>query len=154
MATSPKIMLVASCGGHWVQLLRMRKTWNGLQVVYVSTDGGLADIVKSLAKKEGNPLPEFEAVTDANLSEKILLIRQFIEMFFIVWRHRPEVIITTGAAPGYFALRCGKLFGARTVWVDSIANAERLSKSGKEVRKYADLWLTQWEHLARPEGPH
>jgi hypothetical protein len=64
------------------------------------------------------------------------------------------VIITTGAAPGYFALRVGKLFGARTIWIDSMANAETLSKSGQEVGKYADLWLTQWEHLARPQGPH
>ena len=72
----------------------------------------------------------------------------------MVLRHRPNVIITTGAAPGYFALRFGKLFGARTIWIDSMANAEKLSKSGAEVRKHADLWLTQWEHLAQPEGPH
>lgn len=154
MPLPPKLMLVASGGGHWVQLLRMRRAWDSLHVVYVSTDVGLADIVKSLAQEEGNPLPKFEAVTDANLSEKFSLLRQFFETFFIVWRHRPDVIITTGAAPGYFALRCGKLLGARTVWIDSIANAEKLSKSGKEVGKYADLWLTQWEHLARPEGPH
>jgi len=54
---------------------------------------------------------------------------------------------------GYFALRFGKLFGARTIWIDSMANAEELSKSGKEVGRYADLWLTQWEHLASSEGP-
>ena len=64
------------------------------------------------------------------------------------------MIITTGAAPGYFALRFGKLFGTRTIWIDSMANAEELSKSGQEVGKHADLWLTQWEHLARPGGPH
>ncbi|MCI5150914.1 MAG: UDP-N-acetylglucosamine--LPS N-acetylglucosamine transferase, partial [Candidatus Electrothrix sp. MAN1_4] len=44
--------------------------------------------------------------------------------------------------------------GARTIWIDSIANSDKLSMSGQKVGKYADLWLTQWEHLARPEGPH
>jgi UDP-N-acetylglucosamine:LPS N-acetylglucosamine transferase len=72
----------------------------------------------------------------------------------ILLRERPDVIISTGAAPGYFALRLGKWFGARTIWVDSIANVEKLSLSGQRVGKYADLWLTQWPHLARPEGPY
>ncbi|MBZ0171717.1 MAG: hypothetical protein K8E66_05000, partial [Phycisphaerales bacterium] len=66
---------------------------------------------------------------------------------------RPGVIISTGAAPGYFAFRIGKLLGAHTVWIDSIANVERLSMTGELVRTHADLWLTQWEHLATPSGP-
>jgi hypothetical protein len=70
-------------------------------------------------------------------------------------KHRPDVVISTGAASGYFALRIGKLFGAKTIWLDSIANAEELSLSGAKVQKHADLWLTQWEHLANPQegGP-
>jgi len=132
----------------------MRKAWDGLRIIYVSTEPGLADVVKTMAREEGNPPPEFASVTDANLSRKTQLLRQLAEVFLVVLRHRPDVIISTGAAPGYFALRFGKLFGARTIWIDSMANAEQLSKSGKEVRKHADLWLTQWEHLARSEGPH
>ena len=62
-------------------------------------------------------------------------------------------MISTGAAPGYFALRMGRWFRARTVWVDSIANVEELSLSGAKVRPYADLYLTQWEHLAVEGGP-
>ena len=68
-------------------------------------------------------------------------------------RVRPDAVITTGAAPGYFALRLGRLFGARTIWIDSMANAEELSLSGQKARRHADLWLTQWEHLAKPDGP-
>jgi hypothetical protein len=63
-------------------------------------------------------------------------------------------VITTGAAPGYFAIRIGNLFGARTIWVDSIANGEELSLSGQKAGPHAALWLTQWAHLAKAEGPH
>ena len=65
---------------------------------------------------------------------------------------RPDVVISTGAAPGYFALRLGKLFGARTIWVDSIANAEEMSLSGRLAQRYADLWLTQWPEVAKRDG--
>ena len=51
------------------------------------------------------------------------------------------------------ALRLGRLLGARTIWLDSIANVDELSLSGLKARRHADLWLTQWPHLARPEGP-
>ena len=69
-------------------------------------------------------------------------------------KERPDVVVSTGAAPGYFGIRFGKLVGARTIWIDSIANAEELSLSGLKAGKHVDLWLTQWEHLAQQEGPH
>jgi UDP-N-acetylglucosamine:LPS N-acetylglucosamine transferase len=69
-------------------------------------------------------------------------------------RERPDVVITTGSAPCLFALGLArKLFGARTIWIDSVANAEKLSSSGAQARRVADVWLTQWEHLAKPDGP-
>jgi hypothetical protein len=60
-------------------------------------------------------------------------------------------VVTTGAAPGYWAIRFGKLIGARTIWIDSIANAEELSMSGRLASKVADVCLTQWPHL---DGEH
>ena len=47
-----------------------------------------------------------------------------------------------------------KKLGATTVWIDSIANVEELSMSGRHARRHADVWLTQWPHLAQPDGPH
>ena len=77
-----------------------------------------------------------------------------VQIAWILLCERPDVVISTGAAPGYFAIRMGKWLGARTVWIDSIANVETLSMAGTLAGRYADLWLTQWQHLARPEGPH
>ena len=68
-------------------------------------------------------------------------------------KENPDVIVSTGAAPGYFAIRFGRLLGIKTIWIDSIANAEELSMSGQKAGKHADLWLTQWKHLAKPQGP-
>ena len=76
------------------------------------------------------------------------LVIMFAQLLFIVLKFRPSTIVTTGAAPGVFAVRLGKLLGARTVWIDSIANSEELSLSGRLVRRHVDLCLTQWPHLA------
>ena len=51
------------------------------------------------------------------------------------------------------ALLAARRAGCRTLWIDSLANTERLSLSGRLARPVADMRLTQWEHLARPGGP-
>ena len=63
------------------------------------------------------------------------------------------MVISTGAAPGYFAVRIGRMLGARTLFLDSIANAEELSLSANLARRHCDLVLTQWPHLAEQDGP-
>jgi hypothetical protein len=95
----------------------------------------------------------FFVVNDATRWNKLGLLILALRLALIMLRFRPHVVISTGAAPGYFALRLGKLAGARTIWVDSIANVEELSMTGRLVGRYADLWLTQWPQLACPGGP-
>lgn len=142
---SRRVLAVSSGGGHWVQLLRLRPALAGHDVTFVTVNENYR------AQVPGHP---FYRVHDANRWNKIGLIRQAIRMALIVWRVKPDVVISTGAAPGYFALLFGRLLGARTVWIDSIANVERLSMSGRLAQKHAHLWLTQWPHLAKSEGPH
>ena len=71
-----------------------------------------------------------------------------IKGFKIVFKERPDVIITTGSMPIAMVCIVSKLFSTKVVWVDSIANIEHLSLSGRMVRYVADLFLTQWPHFA------
>jgi UDP-N-acetylglucosamine:LPS N-acetylglucosamine transferase len=140
-----KVLAVASSGGHWVQLRRITPAFADFEVVYVT-------VLKSYRSQV--PENRFYSVKDATRWNKLGLIMLALRMAWIIGNERPAVVISTGAAPGYFALFLGRLFGARTIWIDSIANIEHLSMSGSRVGRYADLWLTQWPHLARTEGPH
>ena len=145
--TKPRVMAVSSCGGHWVQLRRMRAAWDGCDVAYVTTkEGNRVDVFRD-AEARKQPTPRFYTVVDANRWQKRRLLLQLIGIAWIVLKERPDIIISTGAASGFFALKIGKILGARTIWVDSIANAGTLSLSGKMVGSSADLWLTQWQHL-------
>ena len=139
-----RILAVASGGGHWVQLLRLRPAFGGYRVTYVTVDQ---------AYRQDVPGSRFFTVPDATRWNKLRLLGVAFKLLWILSIERPAVVISTGAAPGYLAIRLGRLFGARTIWIDSIANVERLSMSGEKVGRYADLWLTQWTHLARPGGP-
>ena len=135
---------VASGGGHWVELMRLAEAFDGRDVAYVSVDPELAADV---------PGRTYHHVVDATRWEKLRLLRCAAKVLWIVLCERPRVVVSTGAAPGWFALLFGRhLFNARTVWVDSIANAERISMSGARAGAVADLWLTQWPEVAHEDG--
>ncbi len=139
-----KILAVASGGGHWVQLLRLRPAFAGEHVTYVTVSRRYqADV----------GLARLYVVNDATRWSKWALAKLALRMAWIVLRLRPDVVITTGAAPGYFAVALGKLLGARTAWIDSMANVEQLSLAGRKAGRWADLWLTQWPALADTAGP-
>ncbi len=139
-----KVLAVSSSGGHWAQLLRLAPAFSDCDVVFVT-------VLESYRPEV--PKNKFYVVNDANQWNKFGLIRLAIRLAWIVVKERPDVVISTGAAPGYFAVLFGRLLRARTIWVDSITNIEHLSMSGSLAGKCADLWLTQWPHLAKNEGP-
>ncbi len=140
----PKIVALSSGGGHWVQLLRLRPAFEDANLIFATVhEGYRADV----------PGCEFRVIQDGNRSQKIALLKSAISILFLLLVEKPDVVISTGAAPGYFAIRFGKLLRMKTIWVDSIANAEELSMSGRKAGRCADLWLTQWPHLATAGGP-
>jgi len=137
-------MLVSSSGGHWVQLNRLLPAFENCEKIFVTTEPKYRSIVRD---------SRFLLVPDASRWNKFRVLWLSIIMLKHVLTIRPDVVISTGAAPGFIAVFLGKKIGAKTIWLDSIANVDELSMSGRLVGKYADLWLTQWEHLASPEGP-
>lgn len=139
-----RVLAVASGGGHWTQLLRLRPAFDGHDVTWVTVREGYRSQVAGA---------RFHRIQDATRNDKAALVLVALQVAWILLRTRPDVVVSTGAAPGYVALRLGKLMGCRTAWIDSIANAETISMAGRLAQPYADLWLTQWPHLARDAGP-
>ena len=141
---SRRMLAVASGGGHWIQLLRLRPAFAGINVTYATVD--------ATSRGDVEPAP-FYRIPDANRSQKLKLVVLLIRLAWVLLRVRPQAIVTTGAAPGYLAIRIGKMLGAKTLFLDSMANAERLSLSANLAERHADLLLTQWPHLAKQDGP-
>ena len=140
-----KILAISSGGGHWVELLRLRPALRGHHVVYVTVSPAYRDQV------EDAPLL---VIDDATRWDRVGMLRVAAQILAIVLRERPDVVVSTGALPGFLGVLFGKrLLGAKTIWVDSLANAGELSLSGRNARAHADLWLTQWPELATPGGP-
>ncbi|PQO43892.1 UDP-N-acetylglucosamine--LPS N-acetylglucosamine transferase [Blastopirellula marina] len=135
-----KILAIASRGGHWIQLLRLREAFEGQDVTFATSVPEYAAMV---------PDQKFRVITEASRKSKFRLMVLALQVLWLLITIRPDVVISTGAAPGYFAVMMGRWIGARTLWIDSIANAEEMSMSGKLALRHANAVLTQWSHLSQ-----
>ena len=138
------MLAVASGGGHIQQLALLAPAFAGADTLYATPRTDMAE-----RKQLGPAVP----LRDCSLGAPVHAIVCGLQLLVLIARHRPDLVVTTGAMPGLLALAIGRLFGARTVWIDSIANAEALSGSGRFARHFADHWLTQWTQLATVSGP-
>jgi len=143
MARKPKLLALASGGGHWIQLLRLRPAFDGFDTVYVSMFDSYAEQVGA---------ENFYTVPDASRFNVKAFAPVVARAVKILLRERPAAVVTTGSAPMLAFILIGRMMGARTLWVDSIANSDRMSSSGRLARKLAHQVISQWPAVAAQES--
>lgn len=134
-----KILAVASIGGHWVQLLRIMKGLeNKYEISYLSTHEKCATMV---------PNHTFHKLLEFSRWNWYKLFPAFFHDLKLIKQEKPDVIITTGAAPGLIVLFAAFCLRKKTIWVDSIANVNHLSLCGRVASRFATHTYTQWKEL-------
>jgi UDP-N-acetylglucosamine:LPS N-acetylglucosamine transferase len=128
------------------QMLKLEGAWRLHDFFFVTTNELVAG---DLRARYGAPV---YVVVEANRESPAKILKMLFQCARIIMKERPAAVLSTGAAPGCLLAYLGRLTGARVAWVDSIANVEKLSFSGRLVRPIADLFLTQWPELARAAG--
>ena len=136
-----KVGLVASAGGHLVELLKIAGPCIGPRTFAVTT----SEVVKNAFEGAVRTY----VVGECNRQHLFRVILVVLRCARILLRERPEVIVSTGAAVGCVMCLLAKILGARVVWLDSITNVNRPSLSGRIVRPFANLFLVQWPELTR-----
>jgi len=143
-----KICAGASSGGHMTELFSLLSeidAWPVKPSVYLTS----RSIWASKLQEYG---PTY-VVGECDRTKPLqILITAWKSLSFIL-KERPDIIITTGSLPIAITCLIGKVFGTKIVWIDSIAQIDELSMSGKLVLKYADVFFTQWPEVAEKHYP-
>ncbi len=140
-----RVLAIASGGGHFIQLLRLSPAWEGHDVTFATV---FADSASEVAPAR---LLTFHDVSRKDWWRLPLVA---LDMLSILVRVRPQVIVTTGAMPPLVAVGLARFAGIKTLFIDSIANSEVLSGSGRLASRFADRALTQWPQLATGDIEH
>ena len=134
------VLLVASSGGHLLQLLTLREAWHGLPTIWVSNDK--EDARSLLAAERAHFLPgPYSRNLRSLLANLLLAVR-------VVVRERPATVLTTGADIAVPFAWVGRLFGAKVVYVESLTRIERVSLSCRLISPVTNRLYVQWPELA------
>lgn len=135
-----KIIAISSVGGHWIQLLRLKPFFDRHDTIFVSTRADFSGTVSG---------SQFYSISDFNRNNMKGVWFAIRDLIKILRKEKPDAVITTGAAPGLLALLIAKVFSVKTIWLDSIANVEELSMSGRIASTFCSKTYTQWPDLAK-----
>lgn len=143
-----RLVAGASTGGHVNELLilleRAQVLWPAMPQAYITT---LQISEKSFAAY-GRPV---YLLGEADRTKPLKTLRVLFRALRTAWQLRPDVVVTTGSGPLVLFCFWARMFGARIVWIDSVAQVDRMSASGRFARLFADLCLVQWPEVARAQ---
>jgi UDP-N-acetylglucosamine:LPS N-acetylglucosamine transferase len=130
------ILVVSSCGGHLKQILDLKPSYSQHKVYFAIND-------KYSVPEE---LKE-SAFRIVHAERNLLQIVHFFEALAILLIARPKILLSAGAAPIVIFCLIGKLFGTKTIFIESFSRLTSPSLTGKIMYRLADIFYYQWETL-------
>ena len=142
-----KVMFISSMGGHLTELMQLKSLFNKYDYKIVTEKHkstiGLKDEYKDKIEylSTGNRNNMFKYI--------FTLPYNFIKSFILFIKFKPDIVITTGAhtcvAMCYFA----KLFRKKVIYIESFANIETKTLTGKLIYPIADVFVVQWKSMLK-----
>lgn len=136
-----KVCLTCSHGGHLNELLQLQEAFDGSETFYFCYD---ADTTRRLER----------AYLVPNMARNPLeFLKNLMRVYRIFRKERPDLIFSTGAEIAIPVVIVGKLFRARTIYVECGAQVVHPSVTGRLMYWMADAFFVQWPELLAAYGP-
>lgn len=139
-----RVCLAGSGGGHVRQLLDLRPLWADRDYFFVTEDTALG---RSIAAQHEVAFVPHVALGQAKLGAPIHMLRAAVNNLVrsarIVWRTRPDVVITTGAGSVFFTSVWARLLGAKIVTIDSFARFSAPSVFARAISPISHVRIAQ-----------
>jgi UDP-N-acetylglucosamine:LPS N-acetylglucosamine transferase len=139
--TPQEVLLVASNGGHLLELMQLADLWPQERRHWVTFQ--TTDAMPLLA---GEKTTWAHHPTNRNPTN---LIRNLGLALRIVRSREVQAIVTTGAGVSVPFAIVGRMRGVKVVYIESMARITSPSLTGRLVYPFADTFIVQWPGLQR-----
>ena len=142
-----KVLFISSTGGHFDELLQLKplfKKYNS----YIITEKDKSN--EGLKEIYGDKMYFLPYGTRAKLLTYIFKYFYLcLRTVYLYFKIRPKVIITTGTHTAGPMCIIGKIFGSKIIYIETIANTNKKTATGKLIYPIADLFIVQWEEMLK-----
>lgn len=142
-----KVLFISSTGGHLSEMMQLKKMFDhyDYHIITEKTKSNLN--LKEMYPNRVNYL--IYGTKDHFLIYPFKLLMNTFKSFYYYFKIKPEVIITTGAHTAGPMCCIGKLFGSKIIYIETFANMETKTITGRIVYHFADLFIVQWESMLK-----
>ena len=139
-----KVIFAASSGGHLTELLKIQELFKEYDYLLVTE---MTDVTRDLKDKYNIKYVDY-GPNKNKIKYWWTIFKNLAKAIGIVAKFRPDTVVSTGAQVGGFFCYIGKFFGAKVVYIETMAKIKELSGTGNNVYKIADKFYVQWKNLA------
>ncbi len=142
-----KVLFISSTGGHLNELLQLSPLFEKYEYNIITEK----DKVNEALKKEyGEKLYFLPYGTRAKLVSYIFkYIYLCFKTVYYYFKIRPKVIITTGTHTAGPMCILGKIFRSKIIYIETFANQNKKTATGRLIYPIADLFIVQWEEMLK-----
>lgn len=139
-----KICLISSSGGHFEQLLMLRKLSEEFDI-FIMTE-------KTKYNKKDKKINHY--ILQVNRKEPLFIIKMLgnlIKSLYVYMIEKPDVIISTGVLATIPMLFIGHIFHKKVIYIESFAKVNSPTQTGKLIydKKIADRFYVQWPDMLK-----
>ena len=142
-----KVLFISSTGGHLSEMLQLKDMFNryDYRIITEKTKSNL-----KLKKYYGNRISYLVYGTkDHMLSYPFKLLYNCFKSLYFYLRIHPDYIITTGAHTAGPMCLIAKLFGSRVIYIETFANINTKTITGKLLYHVSDKFIVQWDSMKK-----
>jgi len=142
-----KVLFISSTGGHFNEMMQLKSMFDKYEYHIITEKDKTTKHLKDQYKKRINFL--VYGTKDHLITYPLKLLFNCFKSLFLYFKIRPKVIVTTGAHTAGPICYIGKLFGSKIIFIETLANSESKTITGKLVYPIANLFIVQWESMLK-----
>lgn len=142
-----KVLFISSTGGHLKELLQLKPLFSKYDSYLITEKTGSTIKLKEEYKNKMGYM--LFGTKDHMLTYPFKLFANcFISLYYFI-KIRPKYIVTTGTHTAGPICYLGKIFGCKIIYIETMANINRKTQTGRLIYPIADLFIVQWESMLK-----
>ena len=142
-----KVLFISSTGGHLNELMQLAPLFEKY-VYHIITEKD--EVSKALKEKYKEKISYLPYGTRAKMFSYIFKYFYLcIKTIYYYIKIRPKVIVTTGTHTAGPMCYLGKIFGSKIIYIETFANRDKKTATGRLIYPIADLFIVQWKEMLK-----
>lgn len=142
-----KVLFISSTGGHLAELMQLEPLFEKYDYHIITEKDKTNEHLKEKYKEKIDYLPY------GTRSKLITYIFKYfylcLKTVYLYFKIHPRVIVTTGTHTAGPMCYLGKMLGSKIVYIETFANINKKTATGKLIYPIADLFIVQWKEMLK-----